>query len=450
MSKLHLLNDAKLRKAKPKVDPKTGELKVLTLSDGGGLCLVVSVNGSKLWRMRYTFEGKACMASLGPYPDLSLAEARSKAEAWRKSLLDGVNPLQQRRAREGAAAVDAQNSFRACALAFLERDSGRAPKYRYEKKRALERDVFPVLGARDVASITPQDVLAVVEKVQLGERNAHEQAKKTRIYMSQVFKFAAERGKLPMGSNPAELVRDAVIGNTKRAGVKVKHMPAMPWTEMPRFLQRLDGYAATPRTSKLVELGVKLLVLTLMRPGSVADARWSEFHLDGPNPVWVRPKMKNGEMFAVPLSRQAVAVLRELEVMGKGRLSDFVLPGASGDKGLSDGTFVKALRIMGYSKDGTAATAHGFRTTGRTYMGDRGVPFEVAEWCIAHTQKNKTVASYSRTTMLAQRRLVMQWYADTLDAVKAAGSTAGVKLPLPVLTDVEPEELDVVVTKGRG
>ena len=443
MAKMHLLTDAQVRSPKDKTGkpfPKAPD-KAAYLNDGRGLMLHLTKAGTKIWLMRYRFGGKPCMASLGSYPTVSLGEAREAAAEWHRKVHAGINPAHERRAAVAAPTAAEANTFRAVALELMARDTKHSEKYIYERARVMGKDVFPMLGARDVGAVMPVDVIKVVEVVQLG-RGKHEQARKTRGYISRVLDYAMECGRVPLRENPANVVTRTIQRNKREAGVKTTHQPAMPWSEMPAFLRKLDGYCNRPNANRKTELAMKLLILTLMRPGSVGDARWSEFHdLAGPCPMWVRCKMKNGDAFAVPLSRQALAVLDDLAPLTRSKGHDLLFPNARYSGGLSENTLCKALRSLGYSKsDPIHAVAHGFRTTGRTYMDDRGIDHRVGEWCLAHGVSG-LVGSYSRGTRLSQRRAIMQWYADTLDAVKAAGTTDGVRFPLPSM-DVEPEAFD--------
>lgn len=439
----HLLNELKIRQVKP-------GLKPVTLNDGEGLQLVIRPNGSKLWRMRYTFQGKPKLAALGRYPDVSLADARARAMDWRQHVRGGKDPVRTPGRTGAKRGPEPTDTFEVLAMNFLNSDTSVTKGSSARKLQALKKDLFPVIGHRAIGSITADDLLPLIRQIMDPPRSACEQAKRTRLYASQVFEYAAEHGIVSYGHNPAEQIVKAVGKMAVRNGATKGHYAAMPWGEMPRFLRKLDGYGTQFGCTKHVELGIKLLVLTMMRPGSVQNAKWSEFYLDGPNPVWVCTEMKTGKPHVVPLSRQAVAVLRELEPITRDEFEDILLPGASGRKPISEATLVKGLKIMGYTTSTTPATAHGFRATARTYMADRLVPHDVAEWCLAHEQRNATVAAYSRSTQLAQRRVVMQWYADTLDAIKEAGTVVGVKLPLPPLGDLEPEEFPMDLLRARA
>ena len=414
----HLIRSDQTLKAIRPGDPRK------RISDGEGLYLFLFVNGgSHGWRFTYSFHGRRKLLSLGTYPETGLALARQKAEEARQTLAEDVDPSQKR--KDDKAAVRAQwaaeervvkglpalDSFETLARDWFEvrRDSW-APSYSQKIIERLERDVFPWLGQVSVATITPPMLLEVLRRVEA--RGVVETAHRALENCSQIFRYGIAIGKATV--NPAYGLKEAL----KRP--RPKHFSAI--TDPGRLAQLLracDGYAAT----HVVRAALKLQPMLLLRPGEFRGAEWSEIDLD--KALWTVPaaRMKrmlvgklNGAPHLVPLPKQAVAVLRELQPLtGGGKL---VFRGERHhDRPMSDNTINAALRAMGYAAD--EMTAHGFRATARTILHERlGFSPDVIEAQLAHSVRDSLGRAYNRTEFIDQRRKMLQAWADYLDKLR--------------------------------
>lgn len=400
------------------------------LTDGGGLYLLLFVKGGAHgWRLDYSHGGKRKTLSLGTYPDTGLALARSKAEAARQLLARDVDPsddrkeskesLARKRANElrVAAGLPAHDSFEQVARDWYEqRRHDWASSYGSKIIRRLEVDIFPHIGNLPPAQITPKLLLEVLRKIEA--RGVVETAHRALENCSQVFRFAVASG--VADSDPGRDLKDAL----KRP--KVKHFPAiLDPQRLGELLRAIDGYAGTP----VVRAALKLAPMVLLRPGELRFARWSEFDLDGA--AWTVPaaRMKrrvegkeHGKPHIVPMSTQAVAVLRDLfPITGR---SEFVFRGERHhDRPISENTVNAALRAMGFPQD--EVTGHGFRATARTLLDETlGVSPDVIEAQLAHSVKDSLGQAYNRTEFMEQRKRMMQVWADHLDLLRCGSSRA--------------------------
>lgn len=404
------------------------------LSDGDGLVLLLFVKpGEHGWRFDYRFAGKRNMLSLGNYPDTTLAIARRKADAARRLLAEGFDPSQQRKA-ERKAQVEAHEDQKRVAQGLPPRGSfeevarewyavrkdGWAKSYGDKIIARFETDVFPWIGKVPVADVTAPMLLEVMRRIEA--RGVLETAHRALQDCSQALRYAVATGKA--SSNPARDLKGAL----RRP--MAKHFPAI--VEPARFgelLRAMDHYAATP----VVRAALKLAPMLLLRPGELRFAEWAEIDLDGA--LWTVPSMRmkrelrqklHGAPHLVPLSRQAVVVLRDLQPLtGNGPL---VFRGERHhDRPMSDNTVNAALRAMGFSTD--EVTGHGFRATARTMLHERlGFDPNVIEAQLAHSVQDALGRAYNRTEFFEQRRKMMQAWADYLDKLrKAPTDSAGRK-----------------------
>ncbi|MFG6442535.1 tyrosine-type recombinase/integrase [Roseateles sp. LKC17W] len=423
MAKHLIPSDATLRAIKP------GDVRK-RINDGDGLYLQLFVNGgSHGWRFAYSLATRRNILSLGTYPDVSLSQARKRADEARKLVSEGLDPSSARKASKAAAAEKAQaerladaglpaaGSFEAVAREWFDtRRAGWSTSYGDKIMARLEADVFPVIGRLAVGSITSPELLVMLRKIEA--RGVIETAHRARENCSQVFRFAVATGRAER--DPAQDLKDGL----KRPDVK--HFPAI--TEPARLaelLRAFDGYAGT----YVVRAALRLVPMLLLRPGELRQARWDEFDLDGA--TWTIPAhrmkrekagKKDGPPHLVPLPRQAVAVLRELErVTGRGEL---VFRGERHhDRPMSENTVNAAMRAMGFPKD--EVTGHGFRATARTMLAERlGVDIVVIEAQLAHSVKDSLGRAYNRTQYLDQRRAMMQTWADYLDRLRQGADVA--------------------------
>lgn len=415
-------SDTTIRNIKPG-DPRR------RVSDGDGLYLLVFVKGGAHgWRLDYTIHGKRKTLSLGTYPDTGLKLAHEKADEARRLVAAGTDPSDVRkadktaRARERAAVeresagLPGHGSFEEVAREwYATKSSEWAPSYGGKIMRRLEVDVFPFIGRRPVADITPPQVLEVLRKIEA--RGVVETAHRALENCSQVFRYAVVTGRIT--SNPARDLKDALKKPL------VKHFPAITDpARLGELLRACDGYKGT----YVVRAALHLLPMVLLRPGELRQARWNEFDLD--NATWTVPaaRMKrekqaklNGKPHIVPLSTQAVETLRQLhDLTGHSPLGaeGYVFRGERHhERPMSDAAINAALRAMGFEAD--EVTGHGFRATARTLAVERlGVDADVVEAQLAHSVKDSLGRAYNRTEFLEQRRTLMQRWADYLDQLR--------------------------------
>jgi integrase len=395
------LTDTAIRKAKP-TD------KVQRLFDAGGLYLEIAKTGGKWWRLKYRFDGKEKRLSLGIYPDTSLATARDKRDAARKLLAAGVDPGEHRKAEKLAGEEQAANSFEVIAREWLAKYSPTWAASTGDKIASrFERDLFPWLGRRPIATITPKELLAVVHRI--ADRGATETAHRALRSCGQVFRYAIATGRAER--NPATDLRGALPPIREAAHRAAIVDPAA----IGGLLRAIDGYQGAFAT----RCALRLAPLLFVRPGELRQAEWSEIDLDAAE--WNIPadKMKTREPHLVPLAPQAVAILRDLYALtGRGR---YVFPNPrTGSRPMSNNGVLSALRRMGYGKD--EMTGHGFRAMARTVL-DEVLNFrpDYIEHQLAHAVRDPNGRAYNRTAHLAERRKMMAAWADYLDQLRDSG-----------------------------
>lgn len=382
------------------------------LFDGGGLYLDVRKNGSRYWRMKYRYAGRERLLSFGVYPEVSLSEARRRRDAARAEVRDGLDPAGLKRARKVAARASVANSFEAIAREWLATQKRKLAASTFTKSEWMLIDnVVPWLGSRPIAEIEAPELLSVLRRIE--ERGAYETAHRTKEKCGQVFRYAIATGKAKR--DPSADLRGALIPITRSSRAAVTD-PA----KIGGLLHVIDGYTGQFAT----RCALRLAPLLFVRPGELRRAEWAEFDLDGA--LWRLPagKMKMGEEHLVPLSRQAVAILRELEPLtGRGR---YLFPSLrSPNEPMSENTVNAALRRLGYDKD--TMTGHGFRAMASTQLNEMGWAPDVIERQLAHAERNKVRAAYNRAQYLAERRKMMQAWADYLDALRADANVVPIK-----------------------
>jgi integrase len=389
------LTDTAIRKSKP------GE-KPVKLFDGAGLFLLVQPTGGKLWRLKYRFEGKEKLLSLGAYPEVSLADARERRDAARKQLAAGVDPSQARKDEKTARQVAAANSFESVARAWWEHWKGpKSARHADYVIRRLELDVFPVIGAKPASAITAPQLLAMAKKIE--QRGALDIAKRALQTTGQVFRYAVAHGIVER--NPAADVRP---GDALKPRKKT-HYARVDAKELPELLRKIEAYNGSPFT----RIAMKLMALTFVRTSELIGARWDEFDLEAAE--WRIPgeRMKMKTPHIVPLATQAVELLQVLREI---RPAGLLFPGERDhEKPMSNNTILKALERMGYAG---RMTGHGFRGVASTILHELGFDHAHIELQLAHQERDDTSAAYNFATYLPQRRKMMQAYADHLDALR--------------------------------
>lgn len=374
-------------------------------ADSGGLCIEVTPFGSKLWRWRYYYRGKAQMLALGKYPAVSLAMARSKRDEARSLLEAGKHPTREKKAQKLRAMHAADNTFEKVARSWLElKQAGMNEKYRTQCLKRMEQHVFPVIGDLPISEITIPDVVRVVEKI--GSRGTIETAKRMKQLISQTFRYAAQRGLCQ--HNPAADLRD-ILPSTPDV-----HHACIPPAELPILLRDIESYEG----DKLIQLAIKFLALTFVRTGELIGAKWEE--IDWNREEWHIPKerMKMKRPHIVPLSREAISLLQEIKVITEGKPFIFY-SSRSKSRHISNGAILMALRRMGYKG---RMTGHGFRSLASTILNERGYNPDWIERQLAHEDDDKVRSAYNRAEYLLERKKMMQDYAGILRAMESSDS----------------------------
>jgi integrase len=389
------LTDRAIRNAKP-------DDRAVRLFDGGGLYLEIAPSGGKWWRFKYRFGGKEKRLSLGVYPAVPLTAARKRRDAARELLADGLDPSEQRKADKRTAAAKAANSFEAVAREWYAKHSRTwVETHAADVSRRLESNLFPELGDKAIAEITAPALLAAVRKIE--HRGAHDLAHRVLQVASQIFRYGVATGRCER--DPAPDLRGALTPH------KSRNQAAVTPDELPALLRAIEGYGELG--DKLTGYALRLMALTFVRTGELIGATWDEIDLDGA--TWIVPaaRMKMKAEHVVPLSREAVALLRELRAIGGE--SRFVFPGRNADKPISNNTMLFALYRLGYKGK---MTGHGFRAVASTILNESGFRADVIERQLAHCERNDVRGAYNRAEYLPERRKMMQQWADMLAAMR--------------------------------
>ena len=371
------------------------------VSDSGGLCLEVSPAGGKLWRWRYRLNGKAQMIGLGKWPEVTLEQARIKRDQSRAELNGGKDPVRQRQAEKLRRMTEGENTFESICRKWMALKAKKlTKKYAEQSLRRAEQHVFPMVGALPITDITIPDVVRVIEKV--SGRGTIETARWVKQIMSQTFRYASQRGMCQF--NPAADMRDLLPATEK------KHHACIKPAELPALLRQMAAYKGDGMTKKVMHL----LALTFVRTNELIGARWEEVDFD--RAEWSIPKerMKMRRPHVVPLSRQAIAILKELEAFTGDK--EHVFHSQRGkSKHISNGAVLMALRRMGYQGK---MTGHGFRALASTILNEKGYNPDWIERQLAHEDGDKIRSIYNRAEYLLERKTMMQDYADILDAMR--------------------------------
>ncbi|MBX3498133.1 MAG: tyrosine-type recombinase/integrase [Alphaproteobacteria bacterium] len=387
-----MLSQYVLTNAKPKAKP-------YKLADGGGLYALINPNGSKLWRLKYRFNGKEKTLAFGAFPELSIADAREKRTEARKLLAAGTDPSAQKKLDKIAAAVASENTFGAIAkewLAKAEENGAAGPTM--EKNRWLLLDLAVLLHDRPVTEAKPAEILSIIQKVEKSGRK--ETARRLRGMIGTVFRHAIVT--LRAEIDPTQPLRGAL------APRQTKHWAAITDdAELGALCASIDDYDGWPT----IKAALQLIALTMTRPGEIRGMRRSEVNF--PKAVWRIPaeRTKMRREHDVPLSRQAIAVLQGIWDFSS---TDLVLPSIrSNQKPLSENAMNAAIRRLGYTKD--EMTSHGFRSSASSILNDRGFNPDVIEAALGHQDQNEIRRTYNRGRYWPQRVALMQAWADLLD-----------------------------------
>lgn len=388
------LTDISIRNSKAKDKP-------YKLSDGAGLYVIIQPNGSKLWRLKYRITGKEKTLSIGSYPLVTLGEAREKVMDAKSKLLNNVDPSQAKQeAKQKELASDA-NSFESIARCWHNNQkSGWTTRHASYVLRRLEADIFPSLGFKNIKDISAPELLQVLRIIE--KRGAIDIAHRAHQTCGQIFRYAVATGK-------AE--RD--ISSDLRGALKTRkkeNYSRLAASELPEFLAKLEDYDGDIQT----KIGLKLLILTFVRTGEARGAKWSEINFD--KKEWRIPaeRMKMRDPHIVPLPKQAIELLKELQEL-TGTYEHLFPNRARPTTFISENTMLYAIYRLGYH---SRTTAHGFRGTASTILNEHGFTPDVIERQLAHAERNKVRASYNHAQYLPERTKMMQWWADYIDECK--------------------------------
>ena len=403
------LTEGQVRNSKPRD-------RAYKLADGEGLFLLVQTNGTKLWRMKYRIDGREKLLSFGAYPVLGIAAARERRAAAKAQLAQGNDPMRNR------AEVNPEdgNTFVEVARRWHEnRKSALDPSHAGRVWSRMERDVFPAIGGKIIHEISAPDILDMIRKIEA--RGALDISRRAKQGVGQVFQFAIACG---LASNdPTVHLRGAL-----KPRPRVKHMSRVPLYELPIFVEKLLAYRQEgDRRSAITRAAVLFALLTWVRTKELRFAVKSEFgDLDGQEPIWRIPaeRMKMGREHLVPLSAQAAKIAKSMILASTG---DYLFPGASAAKPLSENTMIYALYRLGYH---SRQTVHGFRGLGSTWANEQLVEFgKPAMWIrkyhedwvelqLAHSDKDEVRGAYNAAEYMAPRRRMMQDWADFISGNK--------------------------------
>jgi len=389
------LTELGLRKAKPSSKPKK-------FSDGGGLFLLLHPSGSKYWRMKYRFIGKEKLLAFGVWPEVSLTEARKKRNEAKQLLKSGKDPSAAKKNLKVSQRVAQSNTFGSVTEEWLEiKQKEWKSLYFDDVKSSIEIHLLPDLSQRPIEDITSSEILSVLKKIE--EQGKLEVASRSRQKCGAIFTYANLRQLCT--SNPVSNLKGAL------ASPKKKKFNSLSPKDLPQFLVKLDEYDG----AIITKLALRFVLLTFARTVEIRFANWNEFDLEDEEPIWRIPeeKMKMGREHVVPLSSQALVVLKEVRRFTQG--DKYIFHQLNNpNKPMSENTMLYAMYRMGYH---SRATVHGLRATMSTLLNEKGHNPDVIEHQLSHQDSNKVMAAYNRAEYLSERRITLQWLADHLDSL---------------------------------
>ena len=386
------LSEVAIRAAKPVQKP-------YKLADEKGLYLLVKPNGGRLWRYKYRHAGIEKLLSFGAYPAVSLRDARERRDEARKLVANHIDPSVKRKIeKEGRA-----NTFAAVAQEWLDTKKDSLSESTWQRDRdQLVKIVGPYLASRPIAEIEAPELLAILKRLE--KRGVLDTAHRVRAVCGRVFRYAIATGR--MARDISSDLKGALAPKRSRSYAAITDP-----VRVGRLLRAIEGYDGQSTTHAALRLAPYVFV----RPGELRAAEWSEFDLIGRE--WRIParRMKMKELHIVPLSRQAVSILLELQPLTSGGRYVFPATGKR-ERPLSENTLSAALRRIGYTSE--EMTAHGFRTIASTLLNEQGWNPDLIELQLAHKERNKVRAAYNRAQRLDERRKMMQAWADFLDGLR--------------------------------
>ena len=395
----YLLTNTEIKNAKPFVD------KGRKLKDGGGLHLYVSPKATKSWRYKYRIAGKEYLHTIGVYPQIGLAEARALHAKAHALVQKGMHPLVQQKADKLHALLESEDTFKAVASAWIAgKENGWTAYYGEQIKTAFKFDVYPAIGGMPIRNVKAPHVLAILKKVE--GRGAPVVAINIKQWCSQVFRYAVAN--LKAENDPTAVLNGVIVRP------KVKHNVALKPNEITALIEQMEKFGAYRTTA----IAIELLLLTFVRTVELRKATWSEFDFD--KNEWRIPaeRMKMKIAHVVPLSKQAVSLLTELQ--GITGASPHLFPNYRRPEDYMTATTInQALKRIGFSGVGTIGfSAHGFRGTAATSLYEKGYRSEVIEKQLAHAERNQVKAAYNQAQYLGERKVMMQGWADYVDALR--------------------------------
>jgi len=390
------LSDIKIKNAKPRE-------KAYKLADEKGLLLFVTPKGAKCWRLKYRFNGKEKVLALGLYGDTTLADARNKRDEARRLLANGIDPGLAKQEKKQASRTAAENSFEIIAREWFAKFSPQwTPKHANRIMRQFEKEIFPWMGNYAIPNITPPQILSVLRRIE--NRGAIETAHRAQQTCSQVFRYAVATGR-------AERDVSADLRGALPPARKKHHASLVDPDAVGGLLRAINEYHG----SFVTKCALRLASLLFVRPGELRHAEWNEFSFEATE--WRIPaeKMKMRVKHIVPLSTQAIAILRELQPLtGNGK---YVFPSERTlRRPMSENTINAGLRRLGFTKE--EMTGHGFRSMASTLLNEQGWNRDAIERQLAHAERNNIRAAYNYAEYLPERKKMMQHWADYLDDLK--------------------------------
>jgi len=409
MSDKILSTDLQIRNLKP--DEKDAWY---SLVNGKGLRLLLKPNGQKYWRLKYRFGGKQKTLALGVYPDISMKDARRLVYEAKSLIQEGIDPSLERKAKKRQNILNAGNLFESIAEEWWQHQKGTwTDDHANRVWLRLKDNTFHTLGSRVITELTPQDVIAVIRKIE--QRGALDVAQRVLQDIRRVCRYAVQTGRL--ASNPISEVTAEVLKARSS-----EHRPSLPREQLPDFLKLLDTYHEQGRL--LTQLAIELLILTFVRPGELRGARWQEFDFE--EKLWRIPgeRMKMGTDHIVPLSFQSIQTLEKIRPITEHYGLVFPSERRRTDC-MSDNTMRRAIFKLGY--DGNApgkskCVPHGFRATASSILNETGFNPDAIERQLSHMERDGVRAAYTHhARYLDERREMMQWWASYLEELKVSG-----------------------------
>ncbi|MGS0638776.1 tyrosine-type recombinase/integrase [Citrobacter sp. VF227] len=380
--------------------PKEKEYK---LTDSQGLYLLVKPSGAKYWRYKYHFAGKEKKLAVGVYPDVSLAQARLRRDEARKLLAENKDPSQEKQNQKRIHRTEQTNTFKTLSTEWLlSKKQQWGQDYWKNTESRLKNYVYPFIGNRPVTEISPMEVLTCLRKIESTDKL--ETLRKTRNACLQVFTYAIITGRAK--SNPADYLSSAL------ASPESENHLSLEVEALPEFLRELYDSTSNP----ILQLATRLLIITGLRSVELRWGVWDEINLD--KAIWEIPKerMKMKRPHIVPLSKQAIEILKTIKILTQTKQSQFIFPGCHNpQKPRARRMFNYYLLKLGWLD---RVTAHGFRHTMSTILNDHGFHSDWIEMQLAHVDKNSIRGTYNHAQYLDGRREMMQWYADYIDELQ--------------------------------